>query len=92
MSIFRFILNLNAEDDLDRIHEYGVGQFGINQADKYYDKFFDYFERIVSNPYMFPISKQNSAYRSCVCGVDTIYFKINNDVVEIMAIIGRQDF
>jgi toxin ParE1/3/4 len=90
--MFRFILNENAEEDLIRIHDYGTGQFGIIQADKYYDEFFNYFEKIASNPLMFPISRQNPSYRSCVCGVDTIYFRINNDLVEIMAIIGRQDY
>ncbi|KIA90763.1 type II toxin-antitoxin system RelE/ParE family toxin [Kaistella jeonii] len=90
--MFRFILNVCAEEDLERIYDYGVGQFGIMQADRYYDKLFRYFEMIASNPLMFPISRQNPSYRSCVSGVDTIYFKINNDVIEIMAIIGRQDF
>ena len=90
--MFRFIINISAEEDLERIYDYGVGQFGIIQADKYYDKLFKYFEIITSNPLMFPIAIRNSAYRICVCGVDSIYFKINNDVVEIMAIIGRQDF
>jgi toxin ParE1/3/4 len=26
-----------------------------------------------------------------VCGSDSIYFKVNNEIVEIMAIIGKQD-
>jgi hypothetical protein len=30
-------------------------------------------------------------YRRCVCGVDSIFYKINGDEVEIMAIFGRQD-
>ncbi len=30
-------------------------------------------------------------YRRCVCGSDSIFYRINNDVVEIMAIIGKQD-
>jgi len=30
-------------------------------------------------------------YRRCVCGVDSIYYKINENIVEIMAIVGRQD-
>jgi len=30
-------------------------------------------------------------YRRCVCGVDSIYYRIENGTVEIMAIIGRQD-
>jgi toxin ParE1/3/4 len=30
-------------------------------------------------------------YKRCVCGVDSIFYKINEDVAEIMTIIGRQD-
>lgn len=87
-----YLLNENAKEDLWRIYEYGRNRFGLLQADKYYNMMLLSFERISSNPLMFPISQQNLSYRSCVCGVDTIYFKINNDIIEIMAIIGMQDF
>ena len=30
-------------------------------------------------------------YKRCVCGVDSIFYRIENDVVEIITIIGRQD-
>jgi toxin ParE1/3/4 len=30
-------------------------------------------------------------YRRSVCGVDSIYYRIEGETVEIMAIIGRQD-
>ena len=30
-------------------------------------------------------------YRRRVCGVDSIYYKINENIVEIIAIVGRQD-
>jgi len=30
-------------------------------------------------------------YRRCVCGVDSIYYKVNENIVEIMAIVGQQD-
>lgn len=87
-----YLLNEDAKEDFWRIYEYGRNKFGLQQADKYYNMMLLSFERIASNPLMFPIASQNPSYRSCVCGVDTIYFKINNDVIEIMAIIGRQDF
>lgn len=90
--MFEYILNEEAKEDFWRIYEYGRNRFGLLQADKYFNMMLLSFERIAMNPFSFPVSLQNSAYRSCVCGVDTIYFKVNNDVVEIMAIIGRQDF
>lgn len=85
-------LSQEAKEDLIRIHQYGVEKFGMAQADKYYNTFFDYFEIIAKQPFSFEsIDYIRNGYRRCVCGVDSIYYKINNGTVEIMAIVGRQD-
>ena len=81
-----------AKEDLIRIHHFGVEKFGMNQADKYYDSFFAYFNIIAQRPFAFEsIDYIKKGYRRCVCGSDSIYYRINNGIVEIMAIIGRQD-
>lgn len=81
-----------AKEDLIRIHHYGVGRFGVIQADKYFNAFFDYFEMIAGRPYSFEsVDYIRKGYRRCPCGSDTIYFRITDNVVEIMAIIGMQD-
>lgn len=86
-------LSNEAKEDLIRIHHYGVAKFGMQQADKYFETFFQYFDIIAENPYSFEaVDYIKIGYRRCVCGSDTIYYKINYDVVEIMAIIGSQDF
>ncbi len=92
--MYKYVLTLDAEEDIVRIYEYVFGQFGITQADIYYDMIFDCFDRIAINPYLFPAADYlKKGYRYCVCGVDTIYYKIvNQDIVEIVTIIGRQDF
>lgn len=85
-------LSDSAKEDLIRIHHYGVKQFGMAQADKYFNTFFEYFEIISQQPYSFEsVDFIKKGYRRCVCGSDSIFYKINNDVVEIMAIVGRQD-
>jgi toxin ParE1/3/4 len=85
-------LSNEAKNDLIRIHHYGVETFGMIQADKYYDAFFEYFEIIAKRPFSFEsVDYIKKGYRRCVCGIDSIYFKIENGTVEIMAIIGRQD-
>jgi toxin ParE1/3/4 len=85
-------LSNEAKDDLIRIHHYGVRKFGIAQADKYFDSFFEYFDIIAQRPYSFEsVDFIKDGYRRCVCGSDSIFYKINNNIVEIMAIIGRQD-
>lgn len=54
--------------------------------------FFDQFDLIADQPYLFPsVDFIKVGYRLSVCGADIIYFRIETDAVEIMAIIGRQD-
>lgn len=88
----KYKLSNVAREDLIRIHHYGVKQFGIRQADKYFESFFDHFEMIAKNPEAFEsVDYIKPGYRRCVCGSDSIFFKTNNKEVEIMTIIGRQD-
>ncbi len=88
----RYKLSIVAKEDLIRIHHYGVMKFGMTQADKYYNSFFEYFNIISEQPFSFEsVDYIKSGYRRCVCGSDSIYYRINNEIVEIMAIIGKQD-
>ncbi len=85
-------LSNEAKNDLIRIHQYGIRKFGLAQADKYFETFFQYFEIIADRPYSFEsVDYLKNGYRRCVCGVDSIFYRISGEVVEIMAIIGRQD-
>ena len=85
-------LSNTARDDLIRIHHFGVEKFGIIQADKYFDTFFDYFDIIAQRPFSFEsVDYIKEGYRRCPCGSDTIYYRIIDNMVEIMAIIGMQD-
>lgn len=82
-----------AVEDLTRIHQYGVETFGTAAAEIYIDQFFDHFEKIASRPWAFEeVPHIRPGYRRCVCGVDSIYFRQLYATVEIIAIIGRQDF
>lgn len=85
-------LSNSARVDLIRIHQYGVRKFGVEQADQYYYSFFEYFDIIAQLPFSFEsVDFIKEGYRRCVCGSDSIYYRIQDDTVEIMAIIGRQD-
>ena len=87
-----YSLSNEAREDLIRIHHYGVEKFGMAQADKYYNTFFEYFDIIAQQPFSFEsIDYIRNGYRRCVCGSESIYYRINNGIVEIMAIVGRQD-
>ncbi|HQB77931.1 MAG TPA: type II toxin-antitoxin system RelE/ParE family toxin [Tenuifilaceae bacterium] len=64
----------------------------MSQADKYYSSFFEYFNIIAQRPLSFEsVDYIKAGYRRCVCGSDSIYYKVNGDTVEIMAIVGMQD-
>jgi toxin ParE1/3/4 len=86
-------LSNEAKNDLIRIHHFGVERFGMIQADKYFESFFEYFEIISQRPFSFEaVDFIRTGYRRCICGSDSIYYRINDGRVEIMAIISRQDF
>jgi toxin ParE1/3/4 len=88
----RYRLSNEAKEDLIRIHHYGIEKFGETQADKYFDLFFEYFDLIAQQPFLFEsVDYIKFGYRRCVCGSDSIYYRLNKGEVEIMAIVGRQD-
>ena len=88
----KYRLSNEAKHDLIRIHHYGIEKFGMTQADKYFESFFEYFDIIAERPYSFEsVEYIKNEYRRCVCGSDSIYFKINKDIVDIMAIVGSQN-
>jgi toxin ParE1/3/4 len=68
-------------------------KFGIGQADEYIDQFFQYFDIIAQQPHSFEsVDYIRKGYRRCPCGADSIYYRIGHEgVIEIMAIVGRQD-
>ena len=64
----KYKLSIAAKEDLMRIHHYGVKKFGIDQADKYFDSFFEYFEIIEQRPLSFEsVDFIKRGYRRCVC-------------------------
>ena len=88
-----YLLSQAAKDDLRRIYRYGVEHFGIQQADIYFQKLFDRFEQIALEPSFYPkVDYIRKGYRRCVCGSDSIYYRVNNGRAEILSIMGRQEF
>ena len=81
-----------AESDLIRIHQFGIRRFGMTQADKYFNNFFEYFELIAKRPLAFKsVDEISKDCRCCPCGSDSIYYTYLHDIVEIVAIVGSQD-
>ena len=65
---------------------------GVARADDYYNALFDRFEQLAEQPYLYQaVDYIREGYRQSVCGVDTIYYRVVDDTVEIMNVLGRQN-
>ena len=90
--MYAYILSANAKEDLKRIYAYGLVEFGEQQADRYFYGFFNMFDKITLEPYIYQsIDHIRPGYRRCTYGSDSIYYRINNTTIEIMAILGGQE-
>ena len=88
----RYRLSNDAKMDLARIYWRGVEEFGEHQAERYYEALFQRFDEIAEAPYQYQaVDHTREGYRRSVCGVDSIYYRLNGEVVEIMRVLGRQD-
>jgi toxin ParE1/3/4 len=82
----------DAKADLNRIYRRGVRDHGEAQADRYFDAFFQRFEHLARQPSLYQaVDDIRPGYRRSVCGVDSIYYRVVDDIVEIMRILGQQD-
>lgn len=85
-------LSPNAAVDVERIWLFGLEQWGETQADKYINELYQKFSYILANPYHYPVVDEiSNKYHRCAFGRDSIYYRITNNDIEIMAIIGQQD-
>jgi len=87
-----YIVSADAKDDLKRIYVYGLVEFGEEKADKYFLGLYDTFAEIAKSPYLYQsIDEIRPGYRRCPYHTDSIYYRINNSKIEIMAILGSQE-
>ena len=43
-------LSAAADEDLDRLFDYGIERFGLEQAERYYDGLIEHFEELADSP------------------------------------------
>jgi len=66
--------------------------FGLQQADDYYDGLLVRFQHIADTQLMYPdISHIREGYRRSVYGAHSIYYRIESGYVFVVHIIGQQD-
>lgn len=82
----------DAKADLERIYRRGLREHGEAQADRYFEAFFERFEQLAAQPYLYQgVDEIRPGYRRSVCGVDSIYYRVVDGTVEIMRILGQQE-
>mgnify|MGYP001814390987 CR=1 FL=1 len=85
-------INEDEKADLQRIYRRGVLEFGAAHADRHFNAFFERFDKLAEQPLQYPeVDDIREEYRRSVCGVDSIYYRIVDNTVEIMRILGQQD-
>ena len=85
-------LTRKARADLKRIWLYGITKHGEQKADQYHRELLERLEQIAEQPYLYQaVDHIREGYRRSVYGTDSIYYRINGDMVEIMAILGHQN-
>jgi toxin ParE1/3/4 len=85
-------LSENAEANLTEIYAYGLRKWGEAAAEQYYYALIERFEQIADYPHGYPpVDFIRPGYRRSICGVDSIYYRIEGGRVEIMAVLGRQN-
>lgn len=80
-----------ADEDLDRIYDFGLQTFGKNQADIYYFGLLDQFEKIANNPKLYTTLDDFRSYRRCVYESHSIYYTEQEQGVLIIPILGQED-
>ncbi len=81
-----------AKEDLIIIAQYGDENFGVAQSNRYRDQLKQRFSILAEQPFLYPaVNHIRKGYRRSVCGVHSIYYRIENNTVEIVRVLGRQD-
>ncbi len=77
--MYEFRIAQAAKDDLILIAQYGDENFGVAQSDRYRDQLKQRFYILSGQPFLYPsVSHIRKGYRRSVCGVHSIYYRIEN--------------
>lgn len=81
-----------ADQDLDDLYTEGFTTWGEAQADRYYDGLLERLERICEHPKMYPaVDDIRAGYRRSVYEKHAIYYVVEENTVEIRAVVKYQD-
>lgn len=91
MNHLPYVISKKAIVDLDEIWHYTVEKWSVEQANRYYDLIFDEIGYICMKPHSGKlIETTRKGYRSSKVKSHLIFYKIANDVVEIIRILHQR--
>lgn len=91
--MYKYVLTQNAKDDLFRIYSFGREEFGEKAADLYFNSLFTAFEKISEDPFLYQsVDHIRAGYKRYTHKSDSIYYRINSNIIEISALLGRQNY
>ena len=91
-AVGKYRLSKAAEEDLTGIALFGDEHFGIAQSNRYRDQLERQFSALAEQPLRFPaVDHLREGYRRSVCGVHSIFYRIDGEIVEIIRILKNQD-
>jgi toxin ParE1/3/4 len=90
--IRNYVLSEQAKEHLKEIYKQGYLEFGEQQAENYFNALCHRFEQITQNPYLYPkVDMIKQGYRRSICGKHSIFYKVTDNAIEIIAILKYQD-
>lgn len=92
MSKLKLRITKLADQDLNDLYTEGFTQWGEAQADRYYDGLIERFDQICVTPLTYPaVDDIQPGYRRSVYKRHSIYYVVEDDAVEVRAVVKRQD-
>ena len=88
----RYRLTQAADQDFERIFEFGIDQFGLAQALDYQKGMKHRFDHLAQQPNLYQaVDHIRKGYRRSVYRAHSIYYRIDQEFVLIVRILGREN-
>lgn len=88
----RYRLTQAADQDFERIFEFGIDQFGLAQALDYQNGMKHRFDQLAQQPNLYQaVDHIRKGYRRSVFRAHSIYYRIDDGLIVIVRILGREN-
>lgn len=90
--IRHYVLSEQAKEQLKDIYKQGFINFGEQQAESYFTNLCNRFDVIAQQPFLYPtVNNIRNGYRRSICGKHSIFYKVTDTTIEIIAILRNQN-